>query len=260
MINRNVSDDLLQLKKRARRRLVGAIALVLFALIVLWTALDSAPPAVIAGGNNIEIISSSPALQPRSPEPVAAQASSVVEPLQTASAPELLQPAEATPVPADHVASAAQNVLPGKLVNHQKKVVIPTPTPSPKPTAAPKPTSVPAPKPTSAPTPAPKPAVARPAVDPQRILEGLDAAPAAKTVTSNKRYYIQVGAYADTEKATQVVGKLQGVGIPAYSEKTTTEKGALTRVRVGPVNDELKAQSYLKKMGVLGFSGHLSSK
>lgn len=246
MINRNVSDDLLQLKKRARRRLVGAIALVLFALIVLWTALDSAPPAVIAGGNNIEIISSSPALQQPSPEPVvslAGQASAVEqEAVLLTPVPVELQPPVATPAPAYRVASAAQDVLPGKLVNHQKKVVIPTPTPTPKPTPSPKPVPT-----------------AKPAVDPQRILEGLDTAPVAKPAT-DKRYYIQVGAYSDAEKAAQVVSKLQGVGIPAYSEKTSTEKGFLTRVRVGPVNDEAKAQSYLKKMGVLGFSGHLSSK
>ncbi|MEJ2795134.1 SPOR domain-containing protein [Iodobacter sp. LRB] len=248
MINRNVSDDLLQLKKRARRRLVGAIALVLFALIVLWTALDSAPPAVIAGGNNIEIISSSPALQQPSPEPVVvAQASATEQAGATliAPVPEEIQSPVATPEPAYRVASSAQNVLPGKLVNHQKKVVIPTATPSPKPA------------PTAKPAPTPK-----PAVDPQRILEGLDVAPAAKpAVTADpKRYYIQIGAYADADKAAQVVSKLQGAGIPAYSEKTVTDKGALTRVRVGPVNDEAKAQSYLKKMGVLGFSGHLSGK
>ncbi|AMC34327.1 SPOR domain-containing protein [Janthinobacterium sp. B9-8] len=247
MLNRNVSEDLLQLKKRARRRLVGAIALVLFALIVLWTALDSEPPATIAGANAIEIISSSPALQqPPTSEPVLAAL-----PGQVASAPAeaaLLTPVPdpvvlpATPVPtavpAYRAASTAQNVLPGKLVNHQKKVVVATPAP----------TTPPTPK-------------AKPAVDPLRILEGLDGAPAAKqTASADKRYFIQVGAYADAEKAAQVVSKLQGTGIPAYSEKTATDKGSLTRVRVGPVSDEAKAQSYLKKMGVLGFSGHLSSK
>jgi DedD protein len=251
MINRNVSEDLLQLKKRARRRLVGAIALVLFALIVLWTALDSTPPSNIAGGNNIEIISSSPALL----APVIVTTTPAVASMIAVSEPPVLAPDESqaitptpNPVPQYRPASAAQTVLPGKLVNHQKKVVI-TPPPTPKPT--------PAPIPTLKPTPAP-------AVDPLRILEGLDtstkSAAVAEKNTSDKRYYIQVGAYADGEKAAQVVSKLKGEGVPAYSEKVTTEKGALTRVRVGPVKDEAKAQSYLKKMGVLGLNGHLSSK
>lgn len=39
----NISEDLLHIRKRARRRLLGAVALVLFALIVLWTVLDNAP-------------------------------------------------------------------------------------------------------------------------------------------------------------------------------------------------------------------------
>ncbi len=240
MVNRNVSEDLLQLKKRARRRLVGAIALVLFALLVLWTALDSTPPSNIAGGNNIEIISSAPALLPpatvtASPE-VASMATAASEIAVQAPEPEPQVLTTASPVPQYRPASAAQTVLPGKLVNHQKKVVI-TPAPTPKPT---------------------------PAVDPLRILEGLDASikpvAVAEKSTSEKRYYIQVGAYADGEKAAQVVSKLKGEGVPAYSEKVTTDKGALTRVRVGPVKDEAKAQSYLKKMGVLGLSGHLSSK
>lgn len=241
MINRNVSEDLLQLKKRARRRLVGAIALVLFALIVLWTALDSTPPTNIAGGNNIEIISSSPALL----EPSVVTAAPEIASIAAASeipelAPEVTQALTPSPVPQYRSASEAQTVLPGKLVTHQKKVVV-TPVPTPKPTPTIKPTSA-------------------PAVDPLRILEGLDGTPAAAANTADKRYYIQVGAYADAEKAAQVVSKLKGEGVPAYSEKVTTEKGALTRVRVGPVKDEAKAQSYLKKMGGLGLNGHLSSK
>ncbi|WP_293934869.1 SPOR domain-containing protein [Iodobacter sp.] len=244
MLNRNTSEDLLQLKKRARRRLVGAITLVVFALIVLWTALDSTPPSNIAGSNSIEIISSSPALlqpvvtaAPEVASMAATQAPVVLTPQpDLAPPPQELTPA---PVPQYRVASSTQSVLPGKLVNHQKKIVI-TPPPTPKPTP-----------------------IALP--DPQKILEGLDTTPSkqvalAEKNLSDKRYYIQIGAYADGDKAAQVVSKLKAEGVPAYSEKVTTEKGALTRVRVGPVKDEAKAQSYLKKMGVLGLSGHLSSK
>lgn len=254
MSNRNVSEDLLQLKKRARRRLVGAIALVIFALIVLWTAMDSAPPATIAANNPIEIISSSPALL----QPAPVVSAPEVNPQTAATeAPALLTPEPqdmaAAPAPEYQPASSSADILPGKLVNHQKKVVI-TPPPAvitPKPAATPAPTPKPAPKAT------PAPAAAK--ADPLRILQGLDT-PAPQKTASDKRYYIQVGAYADADKATQVVSKLKGAGVPAYAEKVTTEKGALTRVRVGPVGDEARAQSYLKKMDGLGLSGHLSSK
>ena len=250
MSNRNVSEDLLQLKKRARRRLVGAIALVIFALIVLWTAMDSAPPATIAANNPIEIISSSPALL----QPAPVVSAPEVDPQTAATeAPAILTPEPqdtgAAPDPEYRPASSSANVLPGKLVNHQKKVVI-TPPPA---VITPKP--APTPKPTPKATPAP--AAAR--VDPLSILEGHDT-PAPPKAASDKRYYIQVGAYADSDKAAQAVTKLKGAGVPAYAEKVTTEKGTLTRVRVGPVSDEAKAQSYLKKMDGIGLSGHLSSK
>ncbi|MGL4994780.1 MAG: hypothetical protein ACRC6G_01240, partial [Deefgea sp.] len=58
----NVSDELQQLRKRARRRLIGAIALVIFALTFLWTVLDGEPPKNLVDNHSVEIISSAPAL------------------------------------------------------------------------------------------------------------------------------------------------------------------------------------------------------
>jgi DedD protein len=74
-----VSDEEIQLRKRARRRLVGAIALVLLAVVFLPMVLDSEPrqrPQEV----NIQI----PSIPPQAPMPPAGQTAT---PAADASAP-----------------------------------------------------------------------------------------------------------------------------------------------------------------------------
>lgn len=262
----NVSDELLQLRKRARRRLVGAIALVVFALTVLWTALDGEPPKSLLEQQTVEIISSAPALSSvvslNSPQPANSQAASAVVAEASAAI-------EAEPLPVEPVADAsrvAPVALPGKLVTHQEnapKAVEPAQSvevvkaPSPKPSAKPAPTLKPTAKPTPLSTKKPQ-ATKAPAADPKAILEGGGLPPASSS--SDKIYYIQIGAFADAEKAAQTVKKLKDAGIPARSEVVTTSKGELTRVRIGPGNDEAKAKVWLKRLESLGVQGTLVSK
>ncbi|QLI82913.1 SPOR domain-containing protein [Chitinibacter fontanus] len=266
----NVSDELLQLRKRARRRLVGAIALVVFALTVLWTALDGEPPKSLLDNQTVEIISSAPALSSVvASTPIALTASAaqgVVASVASAVVEVASLPVASTDeVPASRVAPVA---LPGKLVNHQENAPKAVPdssqlTPeksgaepsvkaavkvSPKPQV--KPTLKPSPKPTA------KPNVSK-AVDPKAILEGgLDKSAETKKETG-KQYYIQIGAYADPEKAAQTLKKLKDAGIPARSETVTTTKGELTRVRIGPGNDEAKAKAWMQRLDALGVPGTL---
>jgi DedD protein len=261
----NVSDELLQLRKRARRRLVGAIALVVFALTVLWTALDGEPPKSLLENQTVEIISSAPALSsvvslaPSAPV-VASAAAEVADGLITSEPVAVVAPV-AEVVDASRVAPVA---LPGKLVSHQEtapKAVadstqVASPTAAPTQRAMVKATAKPSPKPS--PKPSNKPlaeATAKPvkakAADPKAILEG------SLEQSSDKLYYIQIGAYADAEKAAQTLKKLKDAGIPARSEKVTTPKGELTRVRIGPGNDEAKAKAWLKRLDSLGVPGTL---
>jgi len=83
-----------------------------------------------------------------------------------------------------------------------------------------------APKPTPAP-PAPKPA----------------PTPAAAKVG----FAVQVGAFSDAVQAGAMREKLRAAGFTAFTDTVTTDKGKLTRVRVGPAldraaADQLKAQ------------------
>ncbi|HWI23801.1 MAG TPA: SPOR domain-containing protein [Lysobacter sp.] len=106
----------------------------------------------------------------------------------------------------------------------------PAPTPA-KPIEAPKPatTTAPAPKPATTP-----------------------AAPAA----SGTGFAVQVGAFAKASEATALRDRLRAAGFSAFTEAVATDKGTLTRVRVGPVlnraeADQLKAQ-LKSKSGVDG--------
>ncbi|WP_410498194.1 SPOR domain-containing protein [Chitinibacter sp. S2-10] len=259
----NVNDDeLQQLRKRARRRLVGAIALVVFALTVLWTALDGEPPKALLENQSVEIISSAPAL------------SSVVtldEPVQSVSA-----SAPASSQPAVDASNVAPIPLPGKLVHHQENAPQAVPDssqqtlpPETAPTTAPTQSPVtqitvkPSPKATSKALPKATPTP----LDPKLILEGgLEQPRTAKTTATpakqaadvgKKVYYIQIGAYADPVAAEQTLKKLKDAGIPARSEKVATEKGELTRVRIGPGTDEAKANAWMQKLEALGVPGKL---
>lgn len=85
---RNVSDEELQLKKRARRRLVGAIVLVTVVAVVLPMILDSEPKSATQGINikipspDAGVLSTKPApLKPAEPEqPAVASTPATVEP------------------------------------------------------------------------------------------------------------------------------------------------------------------------------------
>lgn len=131
--------------------------------------------------------------------------------------------------------------------------------PAPQPVAAPpvpaaKPDPAPAPKPVAAaPKPAPiaKPEPPKPAPQP--------AAPAPKpvaTAASGIGYAVQVGAFSGANEATAMRDKLRAAGFNAFTEAVRTDKGTLTRVRVGPVAgraeaDALRAQ-VAAKAGVSG--------
>ncbi|MDR3410710.1 MAG: SPOR domain-containing protein [Formivibrio sp.] len=246
MTQSNVSEELLYIRKRARRRLLGAIALVVFALVVLWTVLDNAPPPQFTAGHPVEITSSVSALATNAsvvavvqtgnsaeiasaPGNVSASGSSAVAavPLSTAVASQSAK--EGLHAPA---ASSSATILPGKLVNYQTPVKV-APVVKPKHASA---------------------MVVKPALDPRKILDGVDEKKTASTAKSG-RFFLQVGAFADEAKSAQLLAKLKAAGLPAFGEKVHTTKGELTRIRVGPSADEARANEWRRKSEAAGVSG-----
>ncbi|MDV2452700.1 SPOR domain-containing protein [Xanthomonas hortorum] len=107
--------------------------------------------------------------------------------------------------------------------------------------AAPKPAEVPKPVPAK-PEPA-KPVVAAPTAP---------AAPAASSVG----FAVQLGAFGRAEDANALRDRVRAAGFSAFVEQVRTDKGALNRVRVGPVAnrgdaEQLRAQ-VAAKVGISG--------
>lgn len=130
--------------------------------------------------------------------------------------------------------------------------------PAPKPAAeAPKPAAPPPPAAAAKPA-EPKPAEPKPA--PPKPAETKPAAtasaakppaPAPKAATppaaAKVGFAVQVGAFGDAAEAGALRERLRAAGFTAFTETVDTDKGRLTRVRVGPVidraaADQLKAQ------------------
>lgn len=292
-MSRDNQADLITLRKRARRRLVGAIALTGIAVGVLWNVVDNAPP-------NAD-------LRPESVDVVGAVVAPATPP--TAELPQPNEPVEAAvPTP---VSPAAVPVTPPPLVMPSGPIAVPNSTPPKAPPPSkpePKPAPVVEPKPVEKPVvkvepvvkkteekPKPTPEVAKPVEkppvaekpkpvvepppkvvekpaekpkrDPAAILEGrfdeaaADKKPAAKAAETdagaNKRYIVQIAALSDAAKADELRAKLASVGVQAKISRVETSKGEISRVRLGPFNNEQDAKAALAKAAQVGVSGIL---
>lgn len=228
-------DPVLPEKKRARRRLVGAIALVLAVVIGLPMILDPEPKP-LSGDINIQI--------PSRDTPASAPAPAVADNPKKAAMPEA--PA-AEPVPQPEPAA---------------KVPATPVTPEPKPTATKpaehKPETPAHDKPHVTP-----PAVAdKPAADKsadaaraRAILEG--KAVAQQPPKTAGKVAIQVAALASQDKVNELQKKLQAAGLKSYTQKVSTSAGSVIRVRVGPFANEAEAEKARAKLTKAGLSGKL---
>lgn len=274
--SRSGGDPMLPEKKRARRRLVGAIALALAAAVGLPMLLDS-EPRPLAGDIAIQIPSKekAPAL-PMPASPVAA-ADSVDEdeeviaagPLDTPATP-APRAASATP-PANHPGPVAIMTDDAPLYTEPEvKRVAPEPKPAvrkpePKPQSRPEPKPEPKPERKVAEKPAEKPAPKKPEVKPDAthpkaseaaralaLLEGKNAArpvekaePPEKKPEAAQRYVVQVAALATQEKVAELQTRLRAAGVSSYTQKS----GALIRVRVGPFGSREEAEKARARFG-----------
>lgn len=266
---KDASDPVLPEKKRARRRLVGAIALALAVAIGLPMVLDSEPKSSVADiAINMpskdkpgEPLNGGPADLP-APAPVPAPAPAVESP--AAPAPATAKPAAAAPAPRTVAPVAAG----ASLDKGEEIVQVPAKPAANEPA---KPSKAAEPKVAKAETkhPEPKPEPKKPEAKPEAkpdakparaddaramaILEGkaAEAAPATK-------YVIKVAAFAAKEKVDELQRKLGEAGIKSYAQKVSTANGELTSVRVGPFPNKEEAEKVRAKLGKLGLNGSLT--
>ena len=242
-------DPVLPEKKRARRRLVGAIALALAAAVGLPMLLDSEPKP-LAGDIAIHI----PSKEKAAPLPVPAEPSADPVPAADSvdSGEEIVDaPPEA---PAPKPAPASAEPPPVRTVETSRPEPVKAPKPEPKHEVL-----KPRPEPEKrGPEKKPAKAEARPAEkaekpradDSARALAILEDKTAAKAEGPAPRYVVQVAALASQEKAAELQSRLRAAGVSSFTQKS----GDLIRVRVGPFSKE-EAEKVRAKLGSIGLSG-----
>ena len=229
MAEQDTSPDTdLQLKKRARRRLVGAAALALFAVIVLPMVMDREPrplsqdiqvriPGQDSTGLAARVLPGKPAASPMpapEPKPVAEPAveqKPAVAATVSAAAPVVAKPAGPT-------------------------AAVPSAKPVEKPATSEKKSET-----------AEKPALAMAA----------DAKPAAD---ASGQWVVRLGAYKEAGNVKLLLAKLKGVGVPAYTEKFDSPQGPRIRVRAGPFASQDAAEKARSRIKIIGVDGSVAPK
>jgi len=241
-----------ELKRRARRRLVGAIVLALAAAVILPMLLEKEPkplgddvsvqiPPIDEGrfvnrltGRSAETKGASKtdsrtASKSAAPTPLAPIAPIAATP----SAPDAQREPEPAPAP------APTNVAPPKksVAEAEQRVLSPGTKPAAKAEAKPAVTAkeAPAQVATAAPTPTPTP---EPAAAPQ-----------------GDGFAVQLAAFTDDKGANALAGKLRKNGYAAYTEPVETSRGTLWRVRVGGYATRADAETARAKLKAEGWNG-----
>lgn len=241
------ADPVLPEKKRARRRLVGAIALALAVAVGLPMLLDSEPKP-LAGDIAIEIPSkdkAGPLPMPSDPDarPQAVAAADsvdkgeeIVDPGKQAAA---RAPADATAVTEVRTAPAKPEPAP---VEHARpahaEAAKGEPKPEHKPARAVEAKQADKPAPKAAAKAEEKAAHAPAPDDAARALALLDGKPADKARDGGEKLSWQVAALGSREKVSELQAKLRAAGIHSYTEKVERPGGELIRVKVGPYSKD----------------------
>jgi DedD protein len=207
------SEEALQLKRRARRRLVGAIALVTFVVIILPLILDKEPgPA-------------GPPLSVQIPSQDSGSFNSRVVP-----------PA----LPAAPVAEKKAETAPAKAESPAVQPDVPAVAPSAPKAALPGPAVAPAPK------------VESQAVDEAAKPAEKSEAQRAQSALNDRAWVVALDAFSDKKNVKQLRTRLSAAGVKSYTEPVKTARGELTRVRAGPFATKEAAEKARAKLVAMG--------
>lgn len=260
-------DQALVLKKRARRRLVGAVALVLLMIIILpqilqdRSALSKPEPikitmpevkqeqtsASIEPVANSQQLDESPVVVPQGAtetelidtpnvESIAAIKEAEAKELERKKALEKVAETKATE------AKSAEIKLPEAKVAEVKIEPVATPKPEAPKSEVKKLESVKVVKPAEK-------TVAETNAEPAKAAE--EKSP-AKSVAN---FTVQVGVYSDVANVKRLQDQLKQAGFATTTEKTTTSKGDALRLKVGKFTSRQDAMSALAKIKEIGLPG-----
>lgn len=243
------NDAQLHLKKRARRRLVGAIFFVSVVAVVLPMVMDHEPRQTV---QDVEIRIPGQDEKPFAPKFAASPAEKAPEKAVEKPAVATEKAALAVPEakPAEPEVKPTARVL--EVVKDGKSVDKPAEKTAEKPAA----------KPEKAPAKPAEKAVEKPkADDAKRAAALLAGQPAeSKPATKGGEYLILIGAFSNEANVKNLKAKLGEQGIKTFSEPLDTPQGKKTRVRAGPFASRDAADKALEKMQRIGVAGVVAAK
>ena len=240
------AESLEAMRKRARHRLIGAAALVLIGVVGFPLLFDSQPRPI-----DVDIAINIPdknKVAPLAAAPKAVVASQAEPPLPKA------EPAEKEtmvyPAPVEKAGPSAATVTPEKA--QPAKATAPTPA-----IADTKPDTLATGKTEAKAVPKSDTKVLEPkspaeASKAQTLLDGKEPAPAASA--PGARYVVQVGAFAEAQKAREARQTLEKAGFKTYTQIINNNDGKRTRVRVGPLANKAEADKAAEKIKSLGLA------
>jgi DedD protein len=204
------------LRRRARHRLIGAVVLVLVAVIGFPLVFDTQPrpvsvdiPIEIPDKTKVKPLPAPPAKAPVAPSSVAT------------SPKEDAKPASEARVPAAASLDAREEVVAPKSDQKVPEVPVNSTSGAIKKEAIPKPAAV------------------------EKPVAEVKPAPEA---VNGERFVVQVGAFADAAKAQEARRKLEKAGLKTYAQVVDTKDGKRTRVRVGPFAQRADAEKAASKI------------
>lgn len=246
-------DPTLPEKQRARRRLVGAIALVVAAVVILPMVLDSHPKPV-TDDISIDI--------PSRPAPKVAKTD---EDTQAGVAPDN---------PAPDAALAASGLAPttpatqGQSGAAKQQSAATSAAPAAKPAVKPQAPAIAANTAPAAPVKPAKPAATQSAANvpahgedsANTVAAGADANSGTPASPPGSRFAVQLGAFANDANARNWATKLKAAGVPAYTEHRKQADGStLTLLRAGPFADRAAATAAIAKVRETGLTSGANS-
>lgn len=226
------NDAQLQLKKRARRRLVGAVFFVSLVALVLPMLMDHDPRPPV---QDVEIRIPGQDEKSFAPAMVAVPQESAPEKAPVAPPPVPQKPVEPPPVVEKPVIKAPEKTaekVPEKAPEKPAKPVEKKPEPA-------------------------KPVVSDEARRAAAILAGQSATP---PVATGGAHVILIGAFSNEANVVNLRKKLGEQGIKTFTEPLASPQGTKTRVRAGPFPSREAADKALEKMKRIGVSGVVTPK
>ena len=243
------------MRRRARHRLIGAAVLVLVAVVGFPLVFDTQPrpvavdvPILIPDKTKVK-----PLALPSTGAETKAGAPAPVVSASEAARKEAPPTAPAAPKPPQVAAQASldakEEIVTGNADSKPPKAPVkpassavtgevkrePAPAPKAETKAEPK---------AEAKAPA-----AKPADDGNRARALLDGKDEAKPAAADAgRFIVQIGAFADADKAREARLKVERAGVTTYTQVVETPEGKRTRVRVGPFSSKAEAEKAAAKI------------